>query len=1708
MPEIDDQREEPQDDRPADNETPQQRRRRYFTRRNAAISGGILAVVIIVFIILGIVTYRYGVFDPYIKEQFTAKMADIGIVFDAEVFRVTVAPLELELKNATFKNKVTGELLFSVRDAHLAMTVQDLYSWQLSRDIIVDTTDINGAEIWVTFDENGRSNYDDLTLVEEEPGRVNFKYDSVNFALRDSIVHFGDVQHSISGEAKNVVFLLHPATTATEDPRRYSFDLTATDSQFVYDESPLEPIDVRATGVADRNGADVTEFRLTTPIGETVMNGRIEDWKDLRYRMNVESTVDLTQASNTFPLGATLRGVGNFTGVVSGEGSSYRVEGTAKADTFAANGVYLKAVNIEGTVAGTNSNYEANGKAVAELLTFEDFRIEFPQLVGNVRGTGTDFRWVGDLQAVALKTPTMSLGGMFLSDAVAELHDNELELDAATGRARQFSAGDTQLTDLAALNFKLRRTGGATTITASTGNVGTLKSGDVRLNGVAGNNLKVRDTTNATEVELSNLHSDSGDLKGARLRGVTADKFAMTDRGNTTDLTLNGLKAQRIESGTSVVTGVDADAVTIRDTPAETVIYSDRNRVASVSAGGATIGSLNVAGVRLTIRQGTITGTSNDFDAGNIAIAKSDALPQGGSLQNVRVVKPVFVVEPSGRYRASADMSIGGGVLGSIDLGNARADVTVTNNQLALNNFTAAVMEGSASGNAVIALNNRAQSQVNAAFQNLDLSKLLALQTGRVLPLEGTTTGNVDLTFTGRSFNNASGSINADISGNAGTVNSDRVPITGRVELTAANGLFTIGRADLSSAASRLSATGQFDLARENSNLDVTLNSTNANEVARIVRLLGISDTLEQQMNSTQADLAGNLTFTGKVTGNFNDPTIEGRASLDSLILHGRDVGSVTTDIARSPATLELKNGMLRDRDGGTVAFSLTAPTGGTNNTSVNATLTNVNAGNLLAALPITLPERIRDFTGQTSGTVNLTGLPDNASGEVNISSTAGTIGGQAFDSLTAKAVFSGQRIELQTGEIRVGQGSVSATGTYDRASTEFNFNITGRTVPLPLALAFLPRSDAIPTITGMADFTATAVGAYDRSSSYNINFNGTAQNVVINDNPFGSVTFSGNTVNQLLTANLTATVEGRPQQINATVNFADDNLPFHLEQRLDQSPIGPYIAFIPALKNLAISGTATGVVEFGGNLSELDPATGTRGLTYRNLTGTARFSQLSLLIQDSPLVATEPVSIRFNTREIVFESAHFGGGGSNMTIAGTKAIADDAVEDLTINGRVNLAFANLIFRDTDAFFGGFANVSVRYSGPKLSARLVGTADVENGSLATFIGTDRISFERIKGRIIFTENNAQIENATGFLGGGRFTASGGALLSGLSLQAFRLSINGDNVTVPLPQNFITTGDAVLEIAGRREPDVTGPLGVSITGRVAARRSIYSKDIDLSSIVGARRDQSLSFGGASFGNLRFDVSIEGRDALIVRNNIADLTASVSLRVSGDADNPQVTGRITANGGTILFRKDRYQIQRGVLEFPPETYIEPVINLQAETEIAGYQVFVNLSGPLTDTASLNATVRSSPALPQNDVVSLITTGSLSNTATGIPTLAQTGINTAADILTDAIISNPARKATDKLFGLNVFEIDPIISGERVNPGARLTVGRQINNQLRVTYSTNLSQDQNQVLALEYRVSNKLSFIAQYEQRSLSNVTRNRDNFSFEIRFRRRF
>jgi len=1681
-------------------------RRRFLTRRNLLFAATGLGVLALVVVLVSFIAYRTGVFDSYVKGQFAQKMSDIGIVFDADVMRVTLNPIELELKNATFNDRITGEKLFFIRDAHLELSVKDLYAWQLSRDISIDKTEINGAEVWVKFDENGRSNFSNLKLIEDQAGqRVNFRYDSTDLSLRDSVVFFGDTSRRISANARNVLFLLSPENRdVAEEQRRYKFDLGSTDSNFSYDESTVENIDIRAVGIADRNGAEITSFDLRTPIGESTITGTIKDWAAPRYDLDVRSSLDLTQASSILPMGTSIVGVGNFNGKISGQGENYRIEGEADTASLRAAGLSLKGVNVAATVEGTSANYEADGTAIAEMLTFEDFRVDFLKLVGNVRGTGTDFRWVGELQAAAAKSRSATLGGLFLSDALAEVKDKELRAQAGTGRVKRFAIGDKEFTDLTARDLKFSTAGAARNLSAPSAEARFFTTDDFGFQGLTGRDIRIKDTDDGrTAVEARDLLSASANIKDARLKNVSADRFDFLDLPQSTDITVTNLRAAWLEKEGTTISGLETAEMTVKDTPADTVIYSDKLRLAKIDTGSATLGSLNIAGVRLLIKQGRVEARSKDIDAGTVALTKTKDLPNGGRFDDVKVRSPVFVLEPSGRYRATADMTLGGGALGSVALGASRTKVEVTNNRVALNELTADVMDGRIDGQAIIGLDDRTASTLKGDFSGLDLAKLLSLRIGRIIPLDGQTKGKVDLAFTGTNLRNASGTIDADITASAGNADRGLIPISGPVRATAVNGLFNIDQAELRSAKSTVSATGRFDLRDENSDLTLALRSDDANEIDRIMRGLGLAPELEQRLDSMQVQLAGKLTFDGKVTGNLDDPTVDGRAALDSLSLRGREVGSISSDILVSPLKTEFRNGRLQDRTGGTANFTVEIPVGDANDATVNATLTNINAGNLLSALPFDLPERIRDLDGQTTGSVALSGLPDAAQGEINLAAARGIIAGQAFDDLKVKAVFRGTLVELEQTEMRIGAGRFTASGRFDRASEKFDFDLGGTALPVPLLVALVPKSDALPPIVGDVDFTAKAVGTYDRPATYNISFSGVAPNVQVNENSLGRVAFKGQTVGQVLTAELTASLDGNPQVINASVNLGDDNLPLTASTEFNQSPLAPFFSFVPQLKGVPITGTGTGRIEFGGNISEIDSQR-KRLFSSTNLAGKAEFSQLALQIQETPLAAVEPVLIRFNPREILFDKAHFAGGGSNMTIAGVKALTDAGLNNLSIDGRVNLNLLNLATKDT--FFAGFADTSIRFAGPNATARLSGTATLVNGSVATFLGSDRFTADRLKARLIFTSNQLEVQDATGYLGGGRFTGSGGGTLDGLSVQAFRFDLDGKNVTVPLPKDFTTTGDANLQITGSRA-DPKANLQLTIGGRVYARRSLYSKDIDLANLVSGRRDPVLS-GTSSIAAPKFDLVIEGRDALVVRNNIADLTASVSLVLTGDADNPRLSGRITANSGTILFRKDRYVVQRGVLEFPPDTAIEPVINLQAESEIAGYQVFVNLTGPLKDSELLTASVRSSPALPQADVVSLITTGSLTNAAGGIPTLAQTGINTAAEILTDTIINNPARKATDKLFGLNVFEIDPLISGQQINPGARLTVGRQINNNLRVTYSTNLSQDQNQVLAFEYRVSNRLSFVAQYEQRSLSNVTRERDNFSFEVRLRKRF
>lgn len=1627
-------------DRP-EPKTPQGRRRRFLTRRNALFATIGVAALFVLLVLAVLLAYRLGYVDRYIANQIKGTLAEYGIRAEIKFFETKFGPRTVEMREIELYDEKSGERLGKIDRMLATVRIDDLYSISLRRNVKLQDLQIDGLEFWVKFDAEGNSNFRNLRLPpEDKNARILFSYSTAKIALNNAVIHYGDERHDISGEARNIVATVEPEDPSEpEESRMNRVTFSSTNSTFVYDGRPVNQIDITARGRVNQTRAEIQELTLRSPVAEARLSGVMDDWRNLRYRMEVNSTVDLTQASDVLQAGTTLRGVGTIVGTVTGDGSRYQVDGSIKADALAADGVRLQALAVTGKGSGEGKSYEINGRAVAEFLSAGDFQLNSVQLAGNVMGTGTDFRWLGELRAAAARHPSGTVAGLILSDVTAESRDEVLTYSAGSVAASRLSAQGATISNLRASNVRGRT------------------ENEVTVASIAG--LQTGPITSAT----------------ARIDSLATSNVEIVSRGGVTN----------VETGSL--------------------------RVGSVAAGGARVGSLNIAGVRLSVYEGgRIEGTSGDINAGTVTVAQSKEFA-GGHVDNVRLGRPTFVVEPRGSYRVSADLSLGGGVLGQINLGAARARLVATASEIQLNNFDANILGGRASGNATVSTARRGTSRVAAEFSNLDIGNLVATLTARPILLTGKATGTANLAFPGTNIGAASGTARLDVSAETGDETTGRTPVNGQIELSANNGLFEIQRANLSMPSTQLTATGQFSLERDESNLQVNLASEDAAELQRVLFSTGLFYELEDRLEKSKVELAGKFTFDGNVRGRLKDPSVDGRASLASLIVNGRDLGSLEAGIVKTPTELAINDGRLIERDGGGIQFSLRTALGeDVSNASLTATLDRVNAGNLSAALAVFNPRlaRLGQIESELSGTVNIQGIPDAMNGRAELNFARGRIGGEPFQSITAQATFNGPVVTLDSIVAQLDAGRVTANGTFNTKDQALDIRAEATGIQLERLTAFAPNPGALPQLTGTADLSAHIKGALSEEdfSNFEVTFDGAGRDVKINGRPAGLLTLTGRTRDRKLDINFTTGLLGAQEQtVYARVDLGTKNLVTTVETTLGSADLTQLLSIILNNPEVRVTGTATGTLRAEGPLIT-ENAEGEEEYSLRGLKGTASFTNLTVQVEDIRLSAVQPLLLEFSGDHVTFTKTQFTGTNTNLLLGGTLALAPGGVHSLTVNGRLDLRVLKGL--SPDLFLNGSAEANVRVAGTFEQPRINGTASLTNASLSILLADERLSITNVTGAVRFDSNRAQIDQLTGVLGGGRVWVTGGALLSGFTPTNFRINIRGDDVTVPYPEDIRSTADVDLEIrgsaAGRGQQ-----IATFISGQVNLRRAEYTEDLDLETLINRRREALIEQGGefALAATAQFqDLRIEGRDALVVRNNLAEAVGSVSLRVNGPVKEPVISGRITFTSGTVQFRNNRHEIQRATIDLPGSLEADPLLNVQTVGEIQGYDVITSITGPLTQ-PSVN--VRSDPALPQADVVSLILNGQLATGDTGVSTLAQSGLGTAASLLTESLISAPARRATDKLFGLNKFEIDPLIAGRGgESPTARLTVGRQINKNLSITYSTNVTGNQNQVLAVEYRVSNRLSFVAQYEQGSTTGFNSRNDNFSFEIRLKKRF
>jgi translocation and assembly module TamB len=1623
--------EQPQDARtPVANSNSKQppvmrRRRRFVTRRNAIILTIAIVVGIAALIILGLLSYRLGYVDRYVAGQIKNTLATYGIRAEIKTFHTAITPQTVEMLGVELYDAKTGEKLGKIDRLLATVRIEDLYALNLHRNINLKDLQVEGLELWVNFDAEGKSNFRNLHIPPPEPNaRILFAYSTAHIELKNALIHYGDVVHSLSGEARNIHATIQPDDpNAPAASRMNAVALTASNSVFVYDGRSINEIGLEANGRVNETRAEIQNLTLRSPVAEAHLQGVMDDWRALRYHFNITSSVDLTQASDFLRVGTTLRGAGNFVGTVNGEGDKFQIDGSIKSDALAADGIRLQGLNLTAKGSVNGKTYDLNARAVAELLAAGDFQLNAVQLTGGVMGTGTDFRWVGELRAAAEKGYGTTITGLILRDARADYRDGVL-----TAAAPQFSG-----TSLSSADLKVQK-------------------------GIQANDLRVKSANGVTTATIASAKAGKVVAANATFDGITLKNIDVNSRGGVT-------------------------IVNIKDA-----------QVGDASAFGATTGSINIAGVRLSIHGSRLEGSSNDFNVGAVTL-------KDGHIENAKVAHPVFVIEPSGRYRVSSDLSIGGGVIGKLNLGPAHASLVATADQVQVSNFSVEALDGRANGNATIARTKNGTSRVNANFENFDLAGAITLLSDRVVPLTSKATGKAELSFTGTDFSNATGTVNAQLRGGpAGT--SDLAPLSGDLSVTADRGLFQIQLANLQTTATKLSATGQFSIDQPTSNLRVDVASTDAGELQRLLITSGAVPELEEQFRTYGIDLGGRLSFNGTLNGALKDPIVSGHAELGSLIMNGRDLGSLTANLSSTTTETRVTDGRLAQPNGGGAQFALVVPRTGENNTSIEATLDRMNAGNLIAALPLQTAtrEQVGDSQADVSGTVKITGIPNAMSGVADLRSGSGRLAGEPLQSFIAHATFSGSTVNLDKFDANFDSGHLVANGTYDTATKLFDFKASGDRIQLERLEAFANKPN-LPKLTGTAVIKSlSARGTLADVSSYQITFDAESNDVAIDGRAAGSLKLVGETQNEKLAVTFTSTgfLGDKPQFVTANVDLSAcstkkcEKLPAEITSTIANADLTQLLKIL--LPQADVTGQASATLKLSGSLLDEDGYLSTRGLT-----GTANISTLTINVAELNLSAAGPVVIDFTPGELNVHETKFTGTETNVTLGGKLATAEGGAHALAVNGQINLRILGLFSKDV--FSSGFARLDVDLGGTYEKPRLTGRASVNGGSVSVLLGDQRATLSNIEAALVFNSTQAQIERLKARMGAGQVTATGGAQLSGFSVTQFLFNIQADNVTLSYPEDFRSTVNADLRLRGTQDIQF-------ISGDVHVRRTEYTKNIDLAQLLNQRPQTSIEEGGefkftqtAVFDKLR----VEGRNALVLHNNLGDLIASVDLQLNGEVKNPLIEGRITATRGTLNFRNNPFEITRGLIDFPARLNADPILNIAGQSVIRGYRVNASIQGPLSHPET---TVSSEPALPQGDVVSLILNGTLSSTDTSTSVLAQSGLGTAASLLTDALINAPVSRATNKLFGLSRLEITPVIGGAGSAPTARLTVARRLSKDITVTYSTNIASDPNQVLSVEYRVSNRISFVADYEQGSQRNLSTRNNNYSFEIRFRKRF
>ena len=680
---------------------------------------------------------------------------------------------------------------------------------------------------------------------------------------------------------------------------------------------------------------------------------------------------------------------------------------------------------------------------------------------------------------------------------------------------------------------------------------------------------------------------------------------------------------------------------------------------------------------------------------------------------------------------------------------------------------------------------------------------------------------------------------------------------------------------------------------------------------------------------------------------------------------------------------------------------------------------------------------------------------------------------GESFDSATAGLRFEGNGVRLDALEVEKAGGQVTGAAFIGWDGT-YSFNADGRGIAVA-DIDVARVADA--SLGGVAQFTVDGVGAFE-DPRYEVR--GLVRDLTIDGEEVGQV--SGRLDVRGGVMGLEAEAASSQGALSGSGRVVLATTQSDLLFRFTNTTIDPYIrAFRPELSD-RLAAEVSGTLQVVGVLRDME-----------QLQVVANVEQLGLDLYGYTVRNDGTVRFALDHNVIGIEQMRLAGDGMALDLTGEIGLGDQGLA-LGLSGDAGLVLFEEFFPDVRS--SGHATLVAEIGGTLRQPLVTGEAVLAGGRVR------HLSFphglENIEGKIVFEPSGIRLDDLTGELGTGTLRFGGRIDLQGYEVGGMNVTAVGTAMRLRFPEGIRSLVDAELTLGGGLEAPV---LSGAVNVRDAILLELFGAGPDLLNFgaddaVLARDPIEPAFP------LQLDVRISAPSSLRISDNAARVVSSAEFTLGGTYARPLLFGNAEIENGEVFFEGNRYRVTRGSIAFADPTAIEPVFDVEAETDVRTpgqtYRVTLGVAGTVD---RLEFELSSDPPLPEFEIMSLLLGNIRDPQAAELRTmraqdasrqeLFQAG---AARLLTSPLSSGVGRVVRDS-FGIDTFQITPSLvdpsaqQSAQLLPTARLLIGKRVSERAHVTLSRTLTgANQSIIVVLEYDQNDRLSWVlSQNEDRT---------------------